>query len=333
MAARTMPTPTPCRVIVSLDLDCFYAQCEELRDPQLKGTPLGVQQKMLVITSNYAARKYGIKKGDSLSTVRRKCPSITICNGEDLTWYRDVSHRVFQLATEWSPSVERLGMDEVFIDITDRVDSRVALLKEECKEERARAPHSTAHDTASINRATTTESAATRAGHGSNTHSACSCVATAEGFEYPSATLTTETPMCVNVLCGGSSRNEAQGSADGWNRALLEDTHPGAEVALPECRARLVIGSFIAKEIRAQLYVTPARGLPPPGSLWHRTPLPITDCRHAFVGNIAQWHGSVSQLSGRAGNWGNRLYVQYLFNIQTEGSETLRPRTCSSARG
>ena len=63
------------RCVVSLDIDCFYAQCEELRRPELRGTPVGVQQKMLVITSNYEARKHGIGKGDSLQAVRHKCPS------------------------------------------------------------------------------------------------------------------------------------------------------------------------------------------------------------------------------------------------------------------
>ena len=98
---------------MSLDLDCFYAQCDELRNPELRGRPVGVQQKMLVITSNYEARKHGIKKGDSLTVCRRKCPHITICNGEDLTWYREVSLRVFAAASRLNMPVERLGMDEV----------------------------------------------------------------------------------------------------------------------------------------------------------------------------------------------------------------------------
>jgi DNA polymerase iota len=53
---------------------------------------------MLVITSNYAARAMGVKKGDSLAEVKRKCPNIQIYNGEDLTFYRSISQRVFDLA-------------------------------------------------------------------------------------------------------------------------------------------------------------------------------------------------------------------------------------------
>lgn len=114
------------RCIASVDADCFYAQCEELRHPELKGKPVGVQQKMLVITSNYAARAYGVAKGDSLDVVRRKCPQIEIKSGEDLTFYRHVSQQVFDYVCRWSKEVERLGMDEVFVDLTQAVDDAIA---------------------------------------------------------------------------------------------------------------------------------------------------------------------------------------------------------------
>lgn len=35
-----------CRCILSLDADCFYAQCETIRRPELKGKPVGVRQKV-----------------------------------------------------------------------------------------------------------------------------------------------------------------------------------------------------------------------------------------------------------------------------------------------
>ena len=111
--------------ICAIDMDCFYAQCEELRRPELKGKPVGVQQKMLVITSHYAARAFGIKKGDSLQVVREKCPEITICNGEDLTFYGQISQQVFDVASRFSAKVEKLGLDEVFVDMTEQVNERL----------------------------------------------------------------------------------------------------------------------------------------------------------------------------------------------------------------
>ena len=116
--------------ILAIDMDCFYAQCEEIRHPHLKGRPVGVQQKMLVITSNYAARACGIKKGDSLQVVREKCPEITICNGEDLTFYGELSQRAFDVAARWSSKVEKLGLDEVFVDVTELVAERLKALED-----------------------------------------------------------------------------------------------------------------------------------------------------------------------------------------------------------
>ena len=44
-AEQDGPSPgvqnVPGRVILHLDLDCFYAQVETLRNPELKGKPMG----------------------------------------------------------------------------------------------------------------------------------------------------------------------------------------------------------------------------------------------------------------------------------------------------
>jgi len=45
------------RTIIHLDIDCFYAQVETILNPELATKPVGVQQKNLVITTNYVARK------------------------------------------------------------------------------------------------------------------------------------------------------------------------------------------------------------------------------------------------------------------------------------
>lgn len=126
------------RCVLSIDIDCFYAQAEELRRPELKGRPVGVQQKMLVITSNYAARAYGIQKGDNLAVVKRKCPDIIICNGEDLTFYTDISQQVFDFVAAWCGpecAVERLGLDEVFVDVTARVSKFLRQLSSSSEQE------------------------------------------------------------------------------------------------------------------------------------------------------------------------------------------------------
>jgi len=41
------------RVIICFDIDCFYAQVEEILDPELKGKALIVSQQNLAVTANY----------------------------------------------------------------------------------------------------------------------------------------------------------------------------------------------------------------------------------------------------------------------------------------
>lgn len=55
---------------------------------------LGVQQKSLVVTSNYEARKLGVKKLMSVKDAKEKCPQLVLVNGEDLTPYREMSYKV-----------------------------------------------------------------------------------------------------------------------------------------------------------------------------------------------------------------------------------------------
>ncbi|XP_041495190.1 DNA polymerase iota isoform X2 [Microtus oregoni] len=116
------------RVIVHMDLDCFYAQVEMISNPELKDKPLGVQQKYLVVTCNYEARKLGVKKLMSVRDAKEKCPQLVLVNGEDLSRYREMSYKVTELLEEFSPVVERLGFDENFVDLTETVEKRLQQL-------------------------------------------------------------------------------------------------------------------------------------------------------------------------------------------------------------
>ena len=106
------------RSIIHLDMDCFYAQVEMVHHPEYKDKPLGVQQKNLVVTSNYLARQFGIKKCISVQEALSLCPGLILVRGEDLTKYRQVSGKIFENLHRFTPLVERLGLDECFIDVT-----------------------------------------------------------------------------------------------------------------------------------------------------------------------------------------------------------------------
>ncbi|EPY82689.1 hypothetical protein CB1_000632021 [Camelus ferus] len=88
-----------------------------------------VQQKYLVVTCNYEARKLGVKKLMNVRDAKEKCPQLVLINGEDLTRYREMSYKVTELLEEFSPVVERLGFDENFVDLTEMVGKRLQQLQ------------------------------------------------------------------------------------------------------------------------------------------------------------------------------------------------------------
>lgn len=114
------------RVIIHIDIDCYYAQVEEIRNPELRTKPVGIQQKNIVVTCNYIAREFGVKKLMLLSEAMRLCPELVLVNGEDLTNYRQMSNKIFSVLLNFTPTIEKLGMDENYLDVTDVVDSRLA---------------------------------------------------------------------------------------------------------------------------------------------------------------------------------------------------------------
>lgn len=106
------------------------AQCVENRQPSLKGLPLGIKQKGIVATCNYVARHHGVKKLMLIAEAKKICPDLVLADGEDLSPFRDVSKRLYALlrSYSWCGKVERLGLDETFLDVTDIVSYNVELL-------------------------------------------------------------------------------------------------------------------------------------------------------------------------------------------------------------
>ncbi|XP_063231159.1 DNA polymerase iota [Bacillus rossius redtenbacheri] len=113
------------RVIVHIDIDCFYAQVEMLKNPELRSQPLGIQQKNIVVTCNYVARQFGIKKCMLLAEAKELCPSLVLVKGEDLYDYRQTSAKVTAVLQKFSPLVEKLGFDENFVDVTQLVAEKL----------------------------------------------------------------------------------------------------------------------------------------------------------------------------------------------------------------
>lgn len=89
-----------------------------------------MQQKQIIVTCNYEARRRGLYKLQLVREARRVCPDVVIVLGEDLTRFRNASkdNYNFLRSFTWSNKVDRLGFDEVFLDITDLVEYNLQFL-------------------------------------------------------------------------------------------------------------------------------------------------------------------------------------------------------------
>ena len=108
------------KIIVHIDLNAFFATCEELRDPSLSSKPLIIGhagRSGIVSTCNYKAREYGIHSGQPTFQAQKLCPSVIILP-PDFTYYHVMSTSFFCLIKQYCPLIEIASVDECYCDFT-----------------------------------------------------------------------------------------------------------------------------------------------------------------------------------------------------------------------
>jgi DNA polymerase-4 len=113
--------------VLHVDMDAFFANVHILDRPEDTGIPLVVggrpDQRGVVASASYEARKYGIRSAMPTSTAVRKCPSLKIVRAN---WERikTCSRQVMELLAEYG-NVEQMSVDEAYVDLSGRPDSDV----------------------------------------------------------------------------------------------------------------------------------------------------------------------------------------------------------------
>ncbi len=141
------------RVIAHLDMDAFYASVELLRYPELRGLPVvigggsrhqpawetdsstgerrrrfarlaGYSGRGVITTATYEARALGVNSAMGLMRAAQRAPDAVLLP-VDFDEYRRYS-RLFKAAVrEIAPVVEDHGIDEIYIDLTEVVATRL----------------------------------------------------------------------------------------------------------------------------------------------------------------------------------------------------------------
>jgi DNA polymerase-4 len=109
------------RTVAHLDMDAFYASVELRRRPELKGKPVivcGSGPRAVVTTASYEARSLaGIHSAMPAAVARRRLPDAVYLH-PDFTAYREASVRVMEVLRSNAETVEVVGLDEAYIDLT-----------------------------------------------------------------------------------------------------------------------------------------------------------------------------------------------------------------------
>ncbi len=110
------------RWILHLDIDAFFASVETILNPSLKGKPVIVgglpNERGVVATASYEARKFGVYSGMPLSKAYQLCPNCVFIRG-DYSKYAEISRIFFETLFKFTPDIEMASLDEAYLDLTN----------------------------------------------------------------------------------------------------------------------------------------------------------------------------------------------------------------------
>ncbi|UVW30475.1 DNA polymerase IV [Massilia sp. H6] len=127
------------RKIIHCDCDCFYASVEMRDDPSLRGRPLAVggraDQRGVVATCNYEARRFGIHSAMATAQAMKLCPDLLVI-APAMDKYRLASTQIMDIYRDYTELVEPLSLDEAYLDVSNatRCKGSATLIAQEIRQ-------------------------------------------------------------------------------------------------------------------------------------------------------------------------------------------------------
>ena len=123
------------RTIMLIDMDYFFAACEEIkrREPTSRPTivgadPKGGRGRGVVMTCNYVARKLGIHSAMPISSAYKIAPEAEYLP-MDYSYYERKSNEALSIIKRFSGAAEQVSIDEFFIDVSLKVSNHDEALR------------------------------------------------------------------------------------------------------------------------------------------------------------------------------------------------------------
>lgn len=128
------------RWVLHIDMDAFFASCEQLTRPTLRGRPVlvgGVSGRGVVAGASYEARKFGARSAMPMHQAKVRVGFGAVVVTPRHIVYSAASRRVFQIVEKRAGIVERLSIDEGFMEPEALVGATPEEVKQWAEELRA----------------------------------------------------------------------------------------------------------------------------------------------------------------------------------------------------
>lgn len=107
------------RIIMHIDMNSYFASCEQQDTPAWRGRPVGVCEHLggIIIAPSVEAKRWGVKTGTPVWEAKKLCPRI-ILTTTNPDRYRYYTAKFLQVFEDYTASIERYSIDEAFLDLT-----------------------------------------------------------------------------------------------------------------------------------------------------------------------------------------------------------------------
>ena len=114
-----------------VDLNSYFASCEQEARPELRGRPVGVVPMMAdttcCIAASYEAKAFGVKTGTIVADAKRMCPEIVLVEARH-ELYTEFHHRIVEAVESCVPVTAVCSIDEMACRLIGRERPLIAAL-------------------------------------------------------------------------------------------------------------------------------------------------------------------------------------------------------------
>ena len=121
------------KIIMHVDMDCFFVSVSLRNYPNVRGKPVGVahakgnksdgsESWSEIASCSYEARECGVKNGMFVGQAKKLCPDLEIIP-YDFNGYQSVAKTLYDTISNYTLDIQAVSCDEMLVDLSSLIDS------------------------------------------------------------------------------------------------------------------------------------------------------------------------------------------------------------------